>query len=85
MYVDFGQNGHGRLLVAPFSVRPLPDAPVSMPLRWSEVNAKLDPRRYTIRNAVARMHKLGADPLAPVLGPAPDLARALARLAEMSG
>ena len=51
VYVDFLQNGHGRLLVAPFSVRPLPGAPVSMPLRWREVNARLDPRRFTIRNA----------------------------------
>ena len=82
VYVDFLQNGHGRLLVAPFSVRPLPGAPVSMPLRWSEVSAKLDPRRYTIRNAAARMRRLGADPLAGVLGRAPDLASALARLAE---
>jgi bifunctional non-homologous end joining protein LigD len=81
VYVDFLQNGHGRLLVAPFSVRPLPGAPVSMPLRWSEVNARLDPRRYTIENAVARMRRLGEDPLAPVLGRAPDLAAALARLA----
>jgi bifunctional non-homologous end joining protein LigD len=85
VYVDFLQNGHGRLLVAPFSVRPLPGAPVSMPLRWSEVNARLDPRRYTIDNAVARMRRLGADPLAPVLGPAPDLAAALARLAGAVG
>ncbi len=82
VYVDFLQNGHGRLLVAPFSVRPLPGAPVSMPLRWSEVNAKLDPRRYTIHDAAARMRRLGADPLAPVLGRAPDLANALVRLAE---
>jgi bifunctional non-homologous end joining protein LigD len=56
-----------------------------MPLRWSEVNARLDPRRYTIDNAVARMRRLGADPLAPVLGPAPDLAGALARLAGAVG
>src|SRR5213593_608373 len=82
VYLDYVQNGHGRLLVAPFSVRPLPGAPVSMPLRWSEVSAKLDPRRYTIRNAAARMRRLGADPLAGVLGRAPDLASALARLAE---
>jgi bifunctional non-homologous end joining protein LigD len=81
VYVDFLQNGHGRLLVAPFSVRPLPGAPVSMPLRWSDVNGRLDPRRYTIRNAAARMKRLGDDPLAPVLGEAPDLDAALARLA----
>jgi bifunctional non-homologous end joining protein LigD len=82
VYVDFGQNGHGRLLVSPFSVRPLPGAPISMPLRWSEVDGRLDPRRYTIHNAEARMRRLGEDPLAPVLGGAPDLARALAVLAE---
>jgi len=82
VYVDTGQNGHGRLLVAPFSVRALPGAPVSMPLRWSELGPRLDPRRYTIRNAVARMRRLGEDPLAPVLGPAPDLLGALERLAH---
>ena len=35
VYVDYLQNGHGRLLVAPFSVRPVPGAPVSMPLTWA--------------------------------------------------
>ena len=38
VYVDYLQNGAGRLLVAPFCVRPLPGAPVSTPLKWSEVN-----------------------------------------------
>jgi bifunctional non-homologous end joining protein LigD len=37
VYVDFLQNGHGKLLVSPFCVRPLDGAPVSMPLDWSEV------------------------------------------------
>src|SRR5690606_41920252 len=82
VYVDTVQNGHGRLLVAPFSVRALPGAPVSMPLRWSEVGPRLNPRRFTIRNAVARMRRLGEDPLAPVLTEKPDLLGALARLAE---
>ena len=35
VYVDFGQNGHGRTIAAPFSVRPLPGAPVSCPLDWT--------------------------------------------------
>ena len=33
VYVDFGQNGRGQTIVAPFSVRPLPGAPISWPLR----------------------------------------------------
>jgi bifunctional non-homologous end joining protein LigD len=80
VYLDTLQNGHGKLLAAPFSARPLPGAPVSMPLRWSEVNARLDPRRFTIRNAVARMKRLGEDPLRGVLDTAPDLGAALSRL-----
>jgi bifunctional non-homologous end joining protein LigD len=85
VYVDYLQNGHGRLLVSPFSVRPLPGAPVSMPLRWREVGARLDPQRFHIRNAAARMRRLGEDPLLPVLGPGADVPRALARLSEGLG
>jgi bifunctional non-homologous end joining protein LigD len=80
VYVDSGQNGHGRLLVAPFSVRPLPGAPVSMPLQWSEVTPKLDIRKFTIANAPARMKKGKDDPLLEVLDLKPDLVSALDRL-----
>ncbi len=80
VYLDYVQNGHGRLLVGPFSVRPLPGAPVSMPLSWSEVTAKLDPHKFTIRTAVARMKRLKADPLLPLLELKPDLFSALERL-----
>lgn len=82
VYIDYVQNGHGRLLVAPFSVRPLPGAPVSTPLEWDEVNEDLDIRDHTIRNVPQRMEKLGRDPLAEVLTTMPDLARALQRLQE---
>jgi bifunctional non-homologous end joining protein LigD len=82
VYLDFLQNGHGRLLVAPFSVRPLPGAPVSMPLRWDEVVPSLDPKKFTIKTAPARLAALGEDPLRGVLEARPDLAGALARLAE---
>ncbi|MGQ0560783.1 MAG: non-homologous end-joining DNA ligase LigD [Gemmatimonadota bacterium] len=51
VYVDFLQNGHGKLLAAPYRVRPLPGATVSAPLEWKEVNGKLDlswaPRRVS--------------------------------------
>ena len=80
VYVDFLQNGHGRLLVAPFAARPVPAASVSMPLKWTEVNARLRIDKYTMQNAVKRMEKLGDDPLAPVLTLAPDLGAALAAL-----
>ena len=80
VYVDYLQNGHGRLLVAPFSVRPLPGAPVSMSLRWPEVKTGLANEKFNIRNAIARLEKSG-DPLYPVLEETPDLGAALERLA----
>src|SRR5438105_1769867 len=80
VYVDYVQNGHGRLLVAPFSARPLPGAPVSTPLEWREVTPTLDIRAFTIRTVPARMKQLKNDPLWPVLDLEPDLMAALARL-----
>jgi bifunctional non-homologous end joining protein LigD len=82
VYLDYLQNRHGQTIVAPFSVRPLPGATVSMPLLWSEVNESLDPREFTIRNAVERMEKLGEDPVRSVMDEAPDLATVLQRLSE---
>ncbi|HXI21693.1 MAG TPA: hypothetical protein VNH46_11430, partial [Gemmatimonadales bacterium] len=85
VYLDYLQNRHGQLIVAPFSVRPLPGAPVSMPLRWEEVVPGLEVRAHTIRNAVARMERLGADPVAPVLELRPDLEGVLGRLGKLEG
>jgi bifunctional non-homologous end joining protein LigD len=80
VYLDYLQNRHGQTIVAPFSVRPLPGATVSMPLQWSEVEG-LDPRTFTIKNAVERMEGLAVDPVRRVLEEKPDLGEVLGRLA----
>jgi bifunctional non-homologous end joining protein LigD len=77
VYLDYLQNRHGQTIVAPFSVRPLPGATVSMPLVWDEVNSSLDPKGFTIRSALERMERLGTDPVLPVLVEKPDLAQVL--------
>jgi bifunctional non-homologous end joining protein LigD len=82
VYVDYLQNGSGKLIVAPFSARPLPGAPVSVPLKWREVNQELDIRAHTIKTVPERMRKLRTDPLAEVLELEPDLVGALERLME---
>jgi len=79
VYIDFVQNGHGRTIVAPFSVRPLPGAPVSCPLRWEEVTARLDPARFTIKSLPKRFGQM-PDPLGPVLAGGIDMAAAVARI-----
>lgn len=79
VYVDAFQNGDGKLIAAPFCVRPFPTAPVSMTLEWREVKPGLSPRQFTVRDAVARLQRVG-DPMAPVLTLTPDLGAALAKL-----
>ena len=81
VYLDYLQNRHGQTIVAPFSVRPLPGATVSMPLVWDEVNGDLDPRAFTIRTALERMEQLGRDPVVQVLEDKPDLGIVLEKLA----
>jgi len=83
VYLDYLQNRHGQTIVAPFSVRPLPGATVSMPLLWDEVNDSLDPKAFTIRTALERMEHLGSDPVLRVLEEKPDLAQVLEQLAGM--
>jgi bifunctional non-homologous end joining protein LigD len=83
VYFDYLQNRHGQLIVAPFSVRPLPGASVSMPLDWDEVDQSLNPKNYTIRNAIDRLTAMGKDPVAPVLDDTPDLGKVLERLTAL--
>jgi bifunctional non-homologous end joining protein LigD len=66
LYVDCMQNAFGKTIVAPYSPRAADGAPVSAPLKWSEVTRKLDPLKYNIRTMPARLGKLG-DLFAPVL------------------
>jgi bifunctional non-homologous end joining protein LigD len=79
VYLDYLQNGHGRLLVSPFCVRPLPGAPVSMPIEWSQVNGRLKLERFNIRSARQWLEKHG-DPLTPVLTESSDMLAALESL-----
>ena len=81
VYVDFGQNGPGQTIVAPFSVRPLPGAPVACPLTWDEVTAKLEPKRFTMKTVPARFAEM-KDPMAPALSPGFDLEKVLRRISK---
>jgi bifunctional non-homologous end joining protein LigD len=79
VYVDWGQNGKGQTIAAPFSARPRPGATVSCPLTWDEVTPRLDPARFTIKTVPERFASM-KDPLAPVLGRGIDMAAAIAAI-----
>ncbi len=81
VYVDYLQNGRGKLIVAPLSVRPRDGAPVSMPLAWARLRRGLDPARFTIRSAPGLLRRAG-DPLAGVLSARTDVASVLAGLEQ---
>jgi bifunctional non-homologous end joining protein LigD len=83
VYIDVLQNGHGRLLVSAFSVRPLPGAPVSTPLHWREVKPGLDPSSFDIRSVPRRLGRQRKDPLAGLLTARPDLLGALEALQQL--
>jgi bifunctional non-homologous end joining protein LigD len=58
--VDTGRNGHGATFAAPYAVRPLPDAPLSLPCSWDELaTGAAEPRSFTLRGAAKRLTELG--------------------------
>ncbi len=66
--LDYTQNAINKTLVAPFSARPAPGAPVSVPIHWDEfADPELRPDRWTIRTVIDRVRSAG-DPLAPLIG-----------------
>lgn len=71
--LDYTQNAINKTLVAPFSARPAPGAPVSVPITWDELDDHdLTPDRWTIRTVLDRLAEAG-DPLAPLIGLAQEL------------
>jgi bifunctional non-homologous end joining protein LigD len=59
LYVDYLQNGEGRTIVAPYTLRALDGAPVSTPISWDEVTKVLDPRAFSMRVVLDRVSKRG--------------------------
>jgi bifunctional non-homologous end joining protein LigD len=77
--IDANQNGEGKTIASPYSVRPRPGAPVSTPLRWEEVDESLDPSAFTMEVVPTRVAEHG-DLFAPVLSGGQSLAGALRAL-----
>lgn len=54
VFVDYLQNSHGRTMVSPYSLRAVPEATVSTPLDWSEVEKGIKPTELNISSVVKR-------------------------------
>jgi DNA ligase D-like protein (predicted polymerase) len=78
VFLDYNQNAKDRTVASAWSVRPTPDARVSMPLEWDEV-AGCDPAAFTLATAPVRFAERG-DAAAGI----DDAAGSLDRLLELS-
>jgi hypothetical protein len=58
VFVDYNQNAKDRTVASAYSVRPTPDARVSAPLAWDEVD-DCDPADFTLASVPVRFKKLG--------------------------
>jgi bifunctional non-homologous end joining protein LigD len=58
VFIDYNQNAKDRTTCSSYSVRPLPDARVSMPLHWHEV-ADCDPAEFTVLTVPKRFADFG--------------------------
>ncbi len=75
LYLDVSRNAWGQTSVLPYSLRALPNAPVAMPLEWSELKRKgAGPRRFTLESLRPRLAQR-ADPWADIERHAASLER----------
>lgn len=81
VYIDTGQTGRSRTIVAPYSVRAYPGARVSTPLSWNEVHLALDPAQFTIETVPHRV-ELRGDPMSGLLESRPDMQAVMTRLSR---
>ena len=79
MYLDFLQNRPQATVAGPYSLRPKPSAPVSMPLHWEEVKKGLKITDFNIRNAIGRLKSEG-DLFLPVIGKGINMEKAINKL-----
>jgi bifunctional non-homologous end joining protein LigD len=81
IYLDFLQNRPQATVAGPYSLRPKPGAPVSMPLFWEEVKPGLKMADFNIKNAIPRLKETG-DIFAGVLGKGIDIKKVLKKLQD---
>jgi bifunctional non-homologous end joining protein LigD len=64
LFLDYLRNGRGATAIAPYSSRARAGATVATPITWSELEAGVDPRDFTVYTVTTRLAELARDPWA---------------------
>ncbi len=72
VFLDYNQNARGKTLAGVYSLRPVPQATVSVPVTWEELRVGVDPLAWTIETVFDRLRRAG-DLWAGILDAAQDL------------
>lgn len=59
IYFDYLQMWHGKSLICAYSPRARPGAPVSVPLKWSELETGIRPEQFRLENIRHRLEQEG--------------------------
>ena len=84
IYLDYLQNRKGQTIASVYSVRPLPGAPVSMPIDWHNLEDVISPQEFTLRNALKHL-ETSKERFAPLLTTSIKMEKALDKLNGIYG
>lgn len=62
IFIDYLRNDRGATSIAAYSTRARPGAPISVPLAWEELSARITSDHFTVRTLPRRLRKLQHDP-----------------------
>ena len=62
IFIDYLRNDPTSTSVAPYSTRSRPGAPVSTPLHWDELSARLDPAKFNVTTVPQRLKRMRGNP-----------------------
>jgi bifunctional non-homologous end joining protein LigD len=84
-WIDYLRNNRTNTSIAAFSMRAKPQAPVSMPLAWSGLHARIRPEAFTVETVPARLSRMRRDPWAGYWTCRQRLTRAMTRAFKIAG
>jgi bifunctional non-homologous end joining protein LigD len=77
VFLDCNRNGRASSVVAAYSTRALPGAPVSVPLAWSELSTGIHSNHFRIDNVRERLAALDSDPWEGFASPRQSITRGM--------